>query len=307
MSTTGSGNINHANHNTNHHHGGNSLNQVIEPSSSSSGINNNSGTGGKVPEISPFVVSLSHHGESSRRINRNHLLPPLAGEGAARTPTSSSRKTSSRSSSSKNRHHQHGLHRVPHPRSKTSSGKRSHSAAAAASASVLSTPIDSVPSSPARKSHHSHHPEHKSRHHHGRSSHRSAHLTSATITPGSEAYLRSPKSSRNRVNKIETVRVLRARPLFYPIVKERYSGGSPVPGSGIRVRSRAATAAPSTLSQLAALELPYPGIEAEPRHHVLGKKISLRADPKRKRKGLASADTTSGTPAASSSATSMNL
>lgn len=286
---------------------GNRVNQ-IDSSNSSSGMNNNSSSSGKGPEISPFVVSLSRDG--GRRINRNHLLPPLAGE-PARTPTSN-RKNSSRNSSSKNHRHyhqHHGLHRIPHPKSKGSGGtKRSHSAAAS---SLLSTPVNSVPSSPSRKSF-VNYQEPKLRHHPGRSTPKSSHrsnISSAIIAPGSEAYLRSPKSSRNRVNKIESVRILRARPLFYPMVKERYSGGSPSSGSGIRVRSRAATAAPSTISQLAALELPYPGLDAEPRHHVLGQKISLKADPKRKRKGLVTAEAAKTTSVAtpSSAATSVNL
>lgn len=320
--TTHTISVNHAGGSNAAHDNINSSSNNSYNNASSHGMNNNNS---KTPEMSPYVVSLSRDGGGDGGLTRNHLLPPLAGDGPSTSASTSSRKGSSRSGSSKNhRHHGHPHHhRIlhhPHPRTKTSSGagrhgtptKRSYSAAATSN-TRLSTPVDSVPSSPNRHDlhhhhHHSlkhhgvHHPHHlvrsvppkSSSHHHHRTS------TAATISAGNQdAFLRSPKSSRSRINKIDTVRVLRTRPLFYPMVKERYSSsGVLIPSSGHRSRSRAATA---SVNHLAALELPFssPDVDLVPspgghhhRHHVTGKKISLRADPKRKKKSSSSSSTT---------------
>jgi len=74
---------------------------------------------------------------------------------------------------------------------------------------------------------------HHNRGHHGHH-HGGHHPTTVVVTPAHHHARHKPAT--RQVNKIETVRILRARPAFYPIVRDRYAGAAaPVVDTGAHV------------------------------------------------------------------------
>merc|ERR1719507_856763 len=71
--------------------------------------------------------------------------------------------------------------------------------------------------------------------HHGRG-HHGGHPAAATVVVTPAHHHARHKPASRQVNKIETVRILRARPAFYPIVRDRYAGAaSPVVDTGAHI------------------------------------------------------------------------
>lgn len=126
------------------------------------------------------------------------------------------------------------------------SSKRSHSAASTEKESTEKLP--STPESNGRRS---------------RQNHRSH--TSSPERKSSKVLCSTPeKQSRRLLNKIETVRILRARPAFYPIHKEKMASNKSSARS-VRDFIDGATASPGQEY----MDLP---------HNILGKHITLRMD-----------------------------
>lgn len=215
-------------------------------------VNNNLTTKSS-PELSPYVVSLRSgqpvtpiRSANKSRVTRNHLLPPIAGDA----------RRSGKSRSSKSRSHTH--------RSVKSSSRHGTAIKRSHSASHNSTPIDSIPSSPVRK------------HRQG------GHAHTASVHRG---MISSPeKSVRSRqINKIETVRILRARPLFYPVIKDKPCATTPslLPPHSSTSRSRTSRSNSATISpHLIGLELPENLITTSKPLHA------GRPEAKRKRRGI---------------------
>ena len=197
---------------------------------------------------------------SPKRISRNHILPPL-GSGKEREMIHKRSPGGSKSS------YRHKTSRKMAANGGTSSSrrmststKRSHSAA-----SQDSTVIASVHGTP--------------KHHGAKSS----------------KLLRSPSRSRH-VNRVDTVRVLRARPAFYPVVKDRYSSSPPVLAKSRSGRITSAHAVAAGI--LASPEQPsshnYPHDSFSLPHDISGTQMTLRtpADKanemlrKKKRRGM---------------------
>ncbi len=177
-------------------------------------------------EFSPLIVSLTR-----KRVSRHNILPPLS-SGEQRkshrpvghrhhhhhhhSKDSSSRKGVSVSAVSSRFHHHH--HHPP------STGKRSHSA------SHESTPVESVHATPKKLAADASSPSR-----HGRAA--------KTVCTNDR---RSGGARGTRVITTEStthVRVLRARPAFYPMVRDRYASSSPIH----RTRSRTAQAAAASI------------------------------------------------------------
>lgn len=71
--------------------------------------------------------------------------------------------------------------------------------------------------------------------HHGRGHHGGHHGHPGTVVVTPTHHTRHKPATR-QVNKIETVRILRARPAFYPMVRDRYAGvAAPVVDTGAHV------------------------------------------------------------------------
>ncbi len=187
------------------------------------------------------------------------------------------------------------------------SGKRSHSAISSAQtpeggpgAAAGATPVDHghhgsvhVPASPSRgrKSRNGGHHVKTGSHHQFPSS--PERKSKVLCTPDRMAGRRG-----QILNKIETVRVLRARPAFYPIA-ERGGGGAgsstAAPGGMPTMEASASSSAKSSSGKLSAKYSSSGGVadlssggSIELPHNIMGKHITLhRSEMKRKRRALA--------------------
>ena len=183
---------------TNNNSSGKNSGKNSKTASSSSSSANSS-------EISPFVISLT----SSRRRppTRHHILPPLSNSDLLRKSGRSHRTPAHLSHFHHYRNVKASAPSSSHPRLHSAT-KRSHSASGHES-SAPSTAIDSIPSSPSRR---------------GADPRRRTKTSTVTSSSWSSSPDKLPR--RQVVNKIETVRVLRARPAFYPLVKVSAVGPS---------------------------------------------------------------------------------
>lgn len=140
----------------------------------------------------------------------------------------------------------------------SSSGKRSHSAASTAEE-------QGSPGTP--ESHQGRRSSRGQHHHHHHRSH-----TSSSPERKSSKVLCTPEKMLRRghiLNKIETVRILRARPAFYPIKDKPSVSSNKSSAKSVRELIDGASASPSSYSHHDYMELP---------NNILGKHITLRMD-----------------------------
>lgn len=175
--------------------------------------------------MSPLIVSLTTSNSARKKTGRHHILPPLDGEESSNT--NRKKRPNTHFGSSRNKLHHHGTLQ------RQGSIKRSHSS------SHESTPVDSV---------HSHH------------------QPSTPVRKSPKVLCTPEKMSRNRhLNKIETVRILRAKPAFYPVVRDRFSSSSSSPVHKTRARTAIAAAQLAEAAEILSIEA------------VNGKQITLRS------------------------------
>jgi hypothetical protein len=244
-------------HHQHHHH--------QQPSSSSSGLNNNS-----VKPLSPYLVSVatSPRKKHTKTVMTSHgisettkTLPPLD-----INRTILHHHSTRRSARKSSRGHTVPVMLATKSSIVSSPSKRSHSAAS--TQEEAQTPVPDTPES---------HNGRRSRGHRGHSSSPERKSSKVLCTP-------EKMSRRGHIlNKIETVRILRARPAFYPLKDKISSASSKSSAKSVREYIDGATAA-STVSPRDYMDLP---------HNILGKHITLRLDRselkrKRGRGGLAS-------------------
>lgn len=237
-------------------------------SSGSSSGKSSSKSKGSSNDMSPYVVSLS----SRRRVSRNNLLPPLSNE---------QRNKSSSSNSSSPRHSKSGYY-VPHHSSRKTISVSAvpsrlhhhhhhhnhHSGKRSLSASHDSTPVDSVHNSP--------------RHSRNSGAVVSIEKRKVLCTPEKLMLSASPSGSSR---KETTVRVLRARPAFYPVVRDHRAHN----GHLHRTRARTAAAHAAAASILSLDESQLLQLSQD---RVSGKQMTLRTANEKKKRRSAKAPST---------------
>jgi len=242
-------------------------------SGSAGGLNNN--------KLSPYLVSAA---TSPRKKHTRIVMTPSGMHETTKTlpPLDINRTILHHHSTRRSARKSSRGHTVPvmlATKASLNASKRSHSAASNA-------PEEAVFVNPGTPE-----PHHIHVGHHGGRRSRGHHRGHASASPErkSAKVLCTPEKMSRRghiLNKIETVRILRARPAFYPF-KDKVSGGSKASKSVVREYvvdngSGLPTSGMATpIGHHDYMELP---------HNILGKHITLRMDrtEKRKRKGLAS-------------------
>jgi hypothetical protein len=195
---------------------------IVLPSSSSPANNNNERNAPKTAEISPFVISLSR-----KKLSKHHVLPPLTP--VATSDFRKSVRAGRRFSTAKS-------HKRPHSASQDATGGDDLAGVAVAASPMLRRK-DKV----------------------GRSAAEAAAAHPSTPSTSLVSRLQAEKGSRSsvrQVNRVDYVRMLRARPVFYPALRPS------------RTVSRATVRIPTTVIGL---------LDLSPPTDVTGTAIPLRS------------------------------
>lgn len=236
---------------------GSASNPPSSPKTSSPPLNNNY----KVKEVSPYLVSAA---TSPRKKHTRTVMTPSGVQETTKTlpPLDINRTVLHHHSTRRSARKSSRIHStVPvmlATKNSLGSSKRSHSAASTQDEAVVPS---STPESQNGR---------RSRNHRG--------LTASPERKSSKVLCTPEKLARRGhiLNKIETVRILRARPAFYPM-KDKISVASSSKSSAKSVRDTYGDHHPGASSSSGSAYHPHPDYLELP-HNILGKHITLRMD-----------------------------